>query len=61
MTIMAQRPLELSSLTKAFGPHVVVKDFRARIEPGQFVSLLGHSGCGKSTVLAIVAGLQRAT
>jgi nitrate/nitrite transport system ATP-binding protein len=61
MTIMMQRPLEISSLTKQFGPHVVVKDFRARIEPGEFVSLLGHSGCGKSTVLAIIAGLQRAT
>jgi nitrate/nitrite transport system ATP-binding protein len=62
---MVQRPLEISSLTKVFhtpaGSHVVVKDFRARIEPGQFVSLLGHSGCGKSTVLSIVAGLQPAT
>ena len=58
---MVQRPLEISSLTKCFGPHVVVKDFRARIEPGEFVALLGHSGCGKSTVLSIVAGLQNAT
>src|SRR5438067_1570451 len=62
---MTQRPLEISSLTKTFrtpaGPHVVVKDFRARIEPGEFVALLGHSGCGKSTVLSIVAGLQYAT
>jgi nitrate/nitrite transport system ATP-binding protein len=60
-----QRPLEISSLTKTFitasGPHVAVKDFRARIQPGEFVSLLGHSGCGKSTVLSIIAGLQRAT
>lgn len=57
--------LEISSLTKVFptpsGPYVAVKDFRARIEPGEFVALLGHSGCGKSTVLAIVAGLQECT
>jgi nitrate ABC transporter ATP-binding subunit len=62
---MVQRPLEISSLTKSFpsasGRHVVVKDFRAVIGPGEFVALLGHSGCGKSTVLSIVAGLQKAT
>ncbi|MDX1981544.1 MAG: ABC transporter ATP-binding protein [Bryobacteraceae bacterium] len=59
------RPLEITSLTKVFetpsGAHTVVKDFTARIAPGEFVSLLGHSGCGKSTVLSIIAGLQRAT
>jgi nitrate ABC transporter ATP-binding subunit len=57
--------LEISSLTKVFdtpaGPYVAVKDFRAKFEPGEFVALLGHSGCGKSTVLAIVAGLQDRT
>lgn len=62
---MRERPLDISSLTKTFqtpaGPHVAVKNFRAWIEPGEFVSLLGHSGCGKSTVLAIVAGLLDAT
>jgi nitrate ABC transporter ATP-binding subunit len=65
MTMRLRRPLEISSLTKVFptpsGPHVVVKDFRAQIQPGEFVALLGHSGCGKSTVLAIMAGLLSAT
>lgn len=62
---MSIRPLEITSLTKEFatpaGTHVAVKDFSIKVPPGQFVSLLGHSGCGKSTVLSIVAGLQRAT
>ena len=55
------RPLEITSLTKSFGGKAVVKDFSAFIFPGEFVSLLGHSGCGKSTVLSIIAGLQTAT
>ncbi len=58
-------PLELTGLTKVFdgetGPFVAVKDVNASIEPGEFVALLGHSGCGKSTVLSIIAGLQQAT
>src|SRR5258708_6495685 len=61
----ADRPLEITSLSKSFdtpaGPVMVVKDFNVRIPPGEFVALLGHSGCGKSTVLSIVAGLQTAT
>lgn len=40
---------------------MAVKDVNARVAPGEFVALLGHSGCGKSTVLSMIAGLQRAT
>jgi len=58
-------PLELTGLTRIFptptGPFVAVKDVNARISQGEFVSVLGHSGCGKSTVLAMVAGLDRST
>jgi nitrate/nitrite transport system ATP-binding protein len=43
------------------GPFVAVKDVNARILAGTFVAILGHSGCGKSTVLSIVAGLDKAT
>jgi nitrate/nitrite transport system ATP-binding protein len=58
-------PLELTGLTKVFdtpgGPFIAVKDVRAEIRDGEFVCILGHSGCGKSTVLSMVAGLERAT
>ncbi|MEL6898088.1 MAG: ABC transporter ATP-binding protein [Planctomycetota bacterium] len=40
------------------GDFVVVEDFNLDIKRGDFVSLLGHSGCGKSTVLTMVAGLN---
>ena len=36
-------------------------DVRLQVEKGEFISLIGHSGCGKSTVLNIVAGLLQAT
>lgn len=58
-------PLELSGLGKTFvtpeGPVVAVENVNAEIHDGEFVCILGHSGCGKSTVLSIIAGLQRAT
>lgn len=57
--------VQISGLSKVFptprGPLQVVKDFNLRIAPGEFVSLIGHSGCGKSTVLSILAGLSDAT
>ncbi len=43
------------------GPLRVLDDVKLDIVEGEFVSLIGHSGCGKSTVLNIVAGLLRAT
>jgi nitrate ABC transporter ATP-binding subunit len=58
-------PLELTGLSRVFptptGPFIAVKDVNAMVEAGEFVAILGHSGCGKSTVLSIVAGLDRAT
>lgn len=52
-------------MTKTFqttdGPFVAIQDVNAIIRDGEFVCILGHSGCGKSTVLSIIAGLQRAT
>src|SRR5881397_3442464 len=54
--------VELSDLTKIYptptGPAVIVKDFNLRIQKGEFVTLIGHSGCGKSTVLSMLAGLN---
>ena len=43
------------------GPLNVLNDVNLKVEQGEFISLIGHSGCGKSTVLNIVAGLLKAT
>ncbi len=38
-----------------------VRDFTMRVEPGEVVGIIGPNGCGKTTVLSIVAGVLRAT
>src|SRR5262245_59796275 len=54
--------LVIDNLTKIYpspkGPAIIVKEFNLRIRKGEFVCLIGHSGCGKSTVLSMVAGLN---
>ena len=61
----AKKYLDIWQLEKSFpspsGPLVVVENFNLSVQQGEFVSLIGHSGCGKSTVLSIVAGLTRAS
>jgi len=43
------------------GPAVIVEEFDLNLQQGEYVCLLGHSGCGKSTVLTMVAGLNSIT
>jgi len=54
--------LELSQLTKSYpspkGKAVIVKDVSFKFRKGEFVTVIGHSGCGKSTILMMVAGLS---
>ncbi|MTI12692.1 ABC transporter ATP-binding protein [Sansalvadorimonas verongulae] len=57
--------LDIDHVDMAFptpkGPFTALKDVSLKIAKGEFISLIGHSGCGKSTVLNIVAGLHQAT
>ncbi len=66
MSAKPKTMLEVSHLWKAFptakgGEVTIVKDFTLKLAEGEFATLIGHSGCGKSTVLSIVAGLSDAT
>jgi nitrate/nitrite transport system ATP-binding protein len=61
-----ERFLEISELVKAypnpFGEAIrVVDGFNLLVPQGQLVSIIGHSGCGKSTVLTMIAGLNDIT
>jgi len=62
---MSKAFLDLSQLGMRFptpqGEFVALKNVNLQIQKGEFISLIGHSGCGKSTVLNLVAGLHNPT
>ena len=57
--------LNISKIDMVFptpkGDFTALKNVDLQIKKGEFISLIGHSGCGKSTVLNVVAGLYQAT
>lgn len=57
-----EKYVEFSKVSKIYqtpkGPLKVVDEFDLKLKKGEFISLIGHSGCGKSTVLSMVAGLN---
>lgn len=62
---MSNSFLQLSQVSIEFptdhGPYKALEDVNLEIAEKEFISLIGHSGCGKSTVLNIVAGMYQAT
>jgi len=62
---MNARHLEIWNVGKSYpgrtGEQVIVRGFDLTLREGEFVSIIGHSGCGKSTVLGVVAGLVEPT
>ncbi|MFM2587084.1 ABC transporter ATP-binding protein [Vibrio sp. TBV020] len=62
---MSKPLLDLTQLGMRFptpnGEFIALKNVNLQINKGEFISLIGHSGCGKSTVLNLVAGLHLPT
>ena len=64
MTTSQQTPasrnlVQLTDAAVSFDDVTVLRDISLTIRPGEFVSLIGRSGCGKSTMLRVIAGLLR--
>ncbi|MEG1103792.1 MAG: ABC transporter ATP-binding protein, partial [Oscillospiraceae bacterium] len=55
---MAEIILQLDNITKSFGDAEVLNGVSLQVEKGEFITLLGSSGCGKTTTLRIIAGLE---
>ncbi len=51
--------LELKNITAGYDQNIILKDFNISVEKGEFVSLLGSSGCGKTTCLRLIAGFSQ--
>ena len=49
--------MEIKNLTKAYGSKVVLQDFSLKLEKGTITCITGESGCGKTTLLNLIAGL----
>lgn len=50
--------IELRGVSKRFGPVRAVEDVSLSVRPGEFLTLLGQSGCGKTTLLRLIAGFE---
>lgn len=53
--------VEFRNIKKAYGENVVIENLNLKIEQGEFVSIVGSSGCGKTTTLKMVNGLIEPT
>lgn len=51
--------IRLENISKSFSETEVLKDFDLSIKKGEFITLLGASGCGKTTTLRLIAGLEK--
>ncbi len=55
---MMQNAIEFRNVKKAYGDQVIMENFNLAVEKGEFVTIIGSSGCGKTTALKIVNGLM---
>ena len=53
--------VKLNNVSKKFGKKTIIKDLNLDIYEGEFLTLLGSSGCGKTTILRLISGLESVT
>ncbi len=58
---MANVIVDIKDVNKIYGTNHVVKDLNLQVEEGEFLTLLGSSGCGKTTTLRMIAGFEEPT
>ena len=50
--------IEFKHVKKVYGEKVIIDDFNLKITPGEFLTVVGSSGCGKTTILKMINGLR---
>ena len=53
--------VEIEGVNKIYGSNHVVRDLNLSVDEGEFLTLLGSSGCGKTTTLRMIAGFEEPT
>ncbi|WP_178006329.1 ABC transporter ATP-binding protein [Mediterraneibacter sp.] len=56
---MCMEMIRLEHVTKSFGGHKALDDVSIAVEEGEFLTVIGRSGCGKTTMLRMINGLQK--
>ena len=49
--------IQFEHVTKSYGDHTILKDFNLTVCSGEFLTIIGRSGCGKTTALRLINGL----